>query len=172
MPVAICKRALRAGSVSDESLHRRCAGEGAGDGEFEGDSESNGDFDQVENNVSDGDGNDDNADIENNQIASNSPRQNCILAMGLMQLPDWGLCDSLSDAPPSTSDPVPLINSAPDAHPLPPPSPPQPAPAPAPTPAPIRKPVPVNAGGPGRAIPKRIIEGRGLPGMSASSPDS
>ncbi len=52
----------------------------------------------------------------------------------------------------------PTPNSAPVVTPVPAPVPPQPLPAPAQVPPPAHKPVPVDAGGPARAIPKRVIK--------------
>ena len=144
VPVEECKRGLRAASISDEALYRRCAGEGDGEGEEESGAESDSEED------SSGDtGGDDNADedAENIQLASNSPRQDCILTqMALFPMPNIGLCESLPDT-------LPKPKPAPPVTPVPAPVTPEPQPVPAPAPA--HKPVPVHAGGPARAIPKR-----------------
>ena len=150
MPVEECKRALHTEPVSDEALYRRCAGEGEGEEE----SEFDGNIEEV------GDDNtggtyDDDGDIDNTQIASNSPRQICILTrMELFPMPNFGVCESLPDTPP-TPDPVPPVTPAPNtATPQP---QPDPAPAPAPAPPSAHKAIPANAGEPARAIPKRVI---------------
>ena len=139
VPVEECRMALRATPIFDEALYRRCAGEGESEAENRDDSDSD----------EDSDDNDD-GDAENIQLASNSPRQDCILTqMGLFPMPNFGLCESLSDTPPTP-------NTAPPVTPAPAPVTPQPVPASAPAPA--RKPVPVNANGPARAVPKRAFE--------------
>ena len=153
MPVEECKRTLHTESVSDEFVYRRCAGEGEGEEEsgFNGDSEEGGGDDA-------GGTYDDDGDIDNTQIASNSPRQDCILTqMELFPMPNFGVCESLPDTPP-TPDSVPPVTPAPD--PITPQ--PQPEPAPAPPPPSAHKPVPADAGGPARAIPKRVIKDRDL----------
>ena len=128
VPVEECKRALSAAPVFDEALYRRCAGEDESD---EDDELDDGDWDD-----------DDGGDADNAQISSNSPRQDCILTqMELFPMPNFGLCESLPDAPP-TPDPAPPVT---------------PIPAPV-TPAPALAPVPVDADGPARAIPKRKME--------------
>ena len=112
VPVEECKRGLRAVPIFDEALYRRCAGEGEGEGEGEEESSSESDS----NEDSSGDtGGDDNADedAENIQLASNSPRQDCILTqMGLFPMPNFGLCESLSDRPP-TPNPAPPVTPVP-----------------------------------------------------------
>ena len=164
VPVEECKRGLRAVPIFDEALYRRCAGEGEGEGEDEEESGSESDS----NEDSSGDtGGDDNADedAENIQLASNSPRQDCILTqMGLFPMPNFGLCESLSDRPP-TPNPAPPVTPVP--APVTPEPQPAPAPAPATAPAPAHKPVPVDADGPARAIPRRAIENPVLEGMLA-----
>ena len=157
MPVEECKRALHTESASDEAIYRRCAGEGDGEEEsgFDGNSEEGGDDET-------GGTYDDDGDNDNTQIASNSPRQDCILTqMELFPMPNFGVCESLLETPP-TPDPVPPGTPAPD--PITPQPRPEPAPAPAPAPAPpsAHKPVPADAGGPARAIPKRVIKDRDL----------
>lgn len=153
MPYEECKRALHAASILDESLYRRCAGEG----EAEGEEELGGDGHTEESGDDDTGGHDnDGGNIDNAQIASNSPRQDCVLTqMGLFPMPNFGLCESLPDTPPTP-------NPAPPVTPLPAPVTPQPQPEPAPAPAlappPVPKPVPVDAGGPAKAIPKRAVE--------------
>lgn len=153
VPVEECKRALRTASILDEALYRRCAGEGEGEGE--GEDERGGDGYTEESDDNDIGGNDDDGgDIDNAQIASNSPRQDCILTqMGLFPMPNFGLCESLPDTPPTPS-PAPPITPVP-----------APAPDPGLAPPPARKPVPVDAGGPARAIPKRVVEDRILQGV-------
>ena len=149
MPVEECKRALGAAPVFDEALYRRCAGEDEG--------EEDHDFD-------DGswDDDDDDGDAGDTQIASNSPRQDCILTqMELFPMPNFGLCESLPDTSPTP-------NPTPPVTPVPVPVTAQPQPVPAPAPA--RKPVPVDADGPARAIPKRELELHGLEGVSARNP--
>ena len=145
MPVEECKRALSAAPVFGEALHCRCAEEDEG---------------KEDNDLNDGNwDDDDDEDADNAQISSNSPRQDCILTqMELFPMPNFGLCESLPDAPPTP-------NPAPPAIPVPAPV----TPALAPTPA--RKPVPVDADGPARAVPKREIELRSLKGVLARSPD-
>ena len=153
MPVEECKRALRTELASIEVLYRRCAGEGESEEESEsgGDTEEGGDHDT-------GGAYDDDGDIINTQIASNSPRQDCILTqMALFPMPAFGVCESLPDTPP-TPDPAPPVSPAPNpVTPQPQPEP-VPAPAPAPPPASAHKPVPADADGPARAIPKRVIQ--------------
>lgn len=162
VPLEECKRALHAASILDEALYRRCAGEGEGEGE----EESRGDGGTEEGGNDDTGGNDDDGgDIDNAQTASNSPRQDCILTqMGLFPMPNYGLCESLPDTPPTP-------NPAPPVTPVPAPVTPQPQPEPAPAlaPPPTRKPVPVDAGGPARAIPKRAVEHCVLEGVKAWS---
>ncbi len=141
MPVEECKRALTVApfSVSDKALYRRCSGEGEGEEEIGADDDGGTSSDDL-----------DDEDDGNAQIASNSPRQDCILTqMELFPMPDFGLCESLPDTPPEP-------NPAPPVTPGPAPVTPPPAPQPAPQPA--RKPVPVDADGPARAIPKRAIK--------------
>ena len=131
LPVEECKRALSAAAVFDEALYRRCAGEDEGDEDNELD---DGAWDD-----------DDDGDADNTQISSNSKRQDCILTqMELFLMPDFGLCESLLDGPP-TRNPAPPVTSVPAPV----------TPAPAPAPAPARKTVPVDADGSARAIPKR-----------------
>ena len=156
VPVEECRRALRTDSASNGVLYRRCAGEGEGEeeSEFGGETEEGGDHDT-------GGAYDDDGDIDDTQIASNSPRQDCILTqMALFPMPAFGVCESLPDTPP-TPDPAPPVSPAPD--PITPQPQPEPASAPAPAPAPApppsaHKPVPVDADGPARAIPKRVIQ--------------
>ena len=141
MPVEECKRALGAAPVLDEALYRRCDGDGEAEEENEADNDSE------ESDSSDAD--DDDGGADNAQIASNSPRQDCILTqMELFPMPNLGLCTSLPDTPPTP-------NSATPVTPDPAPVPPQPAPAP----APALKPVPVDADGPARAIPIHDLQG-------------
>ena len=137
VPVADCKRAPAAKTNFNEALHRRCGEEGEGEGEGEEEKEPDG---------GGGDNDDDeDGDAENIQTASNSPRQDCILTqMALFPMPNFGLCESLPDTPPTT-DPAPPVT--PDPAPVTPPPPAELVPAPA------HKPVPVNAGGPARATP-------------------
>ena len=166
VPVEECKRALHTESISDEALHRRCAGEGEGEEEsgFDGNSEEGGDDDA-------GGNHDDDGDVDNTQISSNSPRQVCLLThMELVPMPNFGVCESLPDTPP-TPDPVPPATPAPIPITPQPQSDPAPAPAPIPVPAPpsVHKPVPANAGEPARAIPKREIQDGDLEGESNQS---
>ena len=163
VPVEECRRALGTESASNEALYGRCAGKGEGEGEeesgFGGDIEEGGDHDTG------GTYNDD-GDIDETQIASNSPRQDCVLTqMALFPMPAFGVCESLPDTPP-TPDPAPPVSPAPD--PITPQPQPEPAPAPAPAPPPpsAYKPVPVDAGGPARAITKRVIQDGDLEGES------
>ena len=154
MPVEECKRAFHTESVSDEALYRRCAGQGEGEEEsgFESDTEEGGDDNTGGTYHNDGDN-------DTTQIASNSPRQDCILTqMELFPMPNFGVCESLPETPP-TPDPVPPVTPTPD--PITPQPQPEPAVAPAPGPGPppsAHKPVPANAGGPARAIPKRVTQ--------------
>ena len=157
MPVEECRRALHTESVSDEALYRRCAGEGEGEEEsgLDGDTQEGGDDDT-------GGTHDNDGDIDATQIASNSPRQDCILMqMELFPMPNFGVCESLPETPP-TPDPVSPVTPAPD--PITPQPQPRPAPAPAPAPPPpsVHKPVPADAGGPARATPKRVTKDRDL----------
>lgn len=147
MPVEECKRAFSAAPIFDEALYRRCAG---GDEGGEDDELDDGSWD---------DDDDDDGDADNTQQTSSSPRQDCILTqMELFPMPNFGLCESLPDAPP-TPNPAPPVT-------------PIPAPVvPAPAPAPARKPLPVDADGPARAIPKREIEPHILRRVLARSPD-
>ena len=69
MRVEECKRALHIESVSDEALYRRCAGEGEDEEESEFDGSCEGGGDDNTNGTYNDDGN-----IDNTQIASNSPR--------------------------------------------------------------------------------------------------
>ena len=122
-----------------EALYRRCAGEGDGEGENRADSDSD-----------EGSDDNDDGDAENIQLASNSPRQDCILTqMGLFPMLNFGLCESLSGTPP-TPNPAPPVKPAP--------APVSSQPVPASAPAPARKSVPVNANGPARAVPERAFE--------------
>lgn len=149
MPVEECKRALIAAPNSDLAVYRRCAREDEGEEDNELD---DGSWDD-----------DDNGDGDNTQETSNSPRQDCILMqMELFPMPNFGLCESLPDAPP-TPNPAPPV--APVSAPV------VPAHAPAPAPAPARKPVSVDADGPARAIPKHDIELHILKGIMARIPE-
>ena len=152
VPVADCKRAPVAKSNFNEALYRRCGEEGEGEGEGGEESEPDGD--------GEGEGEED-GDAENVQTASNSPRQDCILTqMALFPMPNLGLCESLPDAPP-TPDPAPHVTP----HPAPITPPPPPAESVSePVPVPAHKPVPANAGGPARAVPKQVIETHDLEG--------
>ena len=148
VPVEECKRALTVApsSVLDQVLYRRCSGEG--EEEIGAEDDGGTSSDDL-----------DDEDDSNTQIASNSPQQDCILTqMELFPMPDFGLCESLPDTPPAP-------NPAPPVTPSPAPITPPPAPQPA------RKPVPVDADGPARAIPKRAIKDHSLKGVSARSED-
>ena len=109
MPVEECRRALHTESVSDEALYRRCVGEGEGEEEsgFDGNSEEGGDDDT-------GGTYGDTGDIDNTQIASNSPRQVCILTqMELFPMPNFSVCESLPETL-STPGPVPPVTPTPN----------------------------------------------------------
>lgn len=154
VPVEECKRALTLAPflVLDKVLCRRCSGEGEGEEEIGADDNGDTSSDDLDDEI-----------YGNTQIASNSPRQDCILTqMELFPMPKYGLCESLPDTPPAP-------NPAPPVTPGPAPVTPPPAPPPAPQPA--RKPVPVDADGPARAIPKPAIKDHSLKGVSARSED-
>ena len=156
VPVEDCKRALGGGAPTfDEALYRRCGGDGEGEEESGTDSSD----EESDDDSASGDDNDD-GDLDNSQIASNSPRQDCILTqMELFPMPNLGLCMSIPDPPPTS-------NPAPPVTPVPAPVTPQPVPELAPKHAPA----PVDADGPARATPKRAIGSQSLEGLLAQSP--